>query len=295
MLRKTPFVPPCRFAKMTLVNRRLGVPASPTRSWVSPVGRPDPAPPGLLIRVKVAPPSVLRQMPMLVSRLTSAASTASTMVVPRTAMPARFFVTSVPPPLTRVQLLPALVERYRPTRSPSRRPTELRVPTPAHRVRRVASLRSKSRAPIDEVGMMSVKGRHVGLASWSFVVFQTPPLTDPMYSTLRSVGWGRTTWIAPVIASSGAAFSLCPPTAGPGPCGVHFLLGLSGGGCPWATGTATAAVTATSAASATPRTTARGRNSLLQLLLDMSRDPPVGCPRGHRLGKTAMWFRVRAG
>ena len=121
-----PLVPPAVSAKVMAANRRLGSDGSPARSRAAPKGSPLGGPEPLLICAKVAPPSVLRKMPMFAVVKLSAVLTATTRVLPRATMPEMFLPSRAPPPVIWVQVLPPSVVRSSPDRGPPSKFRELK-------------------------------------------------------------------------------------------------------------------------------------------------------------------------
>src|SRR5215210_5218119 len=78
--------------------------------------------------------------------------------------------------------------------------------------------------------------------------------------------------MAPTTSSLGTTFSLCPKAAGLGPWLCHFMLGLTGGGCPWApAGSTSASARAERTQSPVARLTPPRGKLKLQVLLSICR------------------------
>ena len=168
----------------------------------SPAGKPLlPSPESL---EKLTPLSVLRKMPPLPPPAGVNWFAAATIVAPRAATPeivrpASDTAPGVGPAALPMdaQLAPPSTVLSNPTGGPPAPPKELELPVPATRVLLVASVGSRSSAPIDSEPSVSVSGVQTGSAEVAFVVFQTPPLTAPIHRVAGSTGWATTVCTAP--------------------------------------------------------------------------------------------------
>src|SRR6266536_3492734 len=96
-----------------------------------------------------------------------------------------------------VQWSPPSVVRRMPSSGPPSPENELVVPMPATSVFALGSVGSSATAPIDRLAWKSVSGVHDGELDEAFVVFQTPPFTEPIQITLGSSGFTANELIAP--------------------------------------------------------------------------------------------------
>src|SRR5712692_2590184 len=144
--------------------------------------------------LNVAPPSVLRKSPPLVS------FAAARIVLPRAATAIMLLPFRLTPDVVEPAMTPQFIPPSRLNKIPGRgaatpmEPLDV-VAIAAYSFWRLWSVGSKATAPTESEPCLSVKGVHVLPPSW---VDQTPPFVAPMYRTLGLTGSGRTAWMAPV-------------------------------------------------------------------------------------------------